>query len=46
MRLFVEMFVDVAWGAIFALLVLIAALACSIFIGVVIKILGGFFGIY
>lgn len=46
MGMFVEMLVDVAWGAIFALLVLIAAMACSVFIGVIIKVLGGFFGIY
>ena len=45
MKWFVEMLVDVAVGTVFALLIFIAAMACSVFIGIIIKILGGFFGI-
>lgn len=45
MRLLVEMLVDVVVGAVFALLVFMAAMACCVFIGMIIKILGGHFGI-
>lgn len=45
MRWLIEMVSDILMGAVLALIIFITAMACSVFIWMVIKILGGFFGI-
>jgi len=40
-----ELLLDVLQATVFALLVLFAAVSCNIFINLVIRIVGGYFGI-
>lgn len=41
-----EMLLDVLQGTVFALLTLFAAVSCAVFVHLVVRIVGGYFGIY
>ena len=40
-----EMLLDILQGAIFAILVLLAAVSCAAFVTLAVKVVGGYFGI-
>lgn len=45
MRWLWEMIVDVLQGTVFALLALFAAVSCAVFVNLIVKVVGGYFGI-
>lgn len=41
-----EMLLDILQGTVFALLALFAAVLCTVFVNLVVRVVGGYFGIY
>ena len=46
MTCLLEMLLDILHGAIFAILALLAAVSCAVFVSLAVKVVGGYFGIY
>lgn len=40
-----EMLLDILQGTVFALLALFAAVSCAVFVNLVVRVVGGYFGI-